>query len=1305
MAVQVSRSGGIYIEISGDYSQLQKDLNQVRSLAGAAGQEISDALSNALSPKEAARNANNLTKYLSTAQRAAQATAADLSGMDKQFRDMGKAIGVASQDLGRFADIQKRMYQNQTQKAFLDNLKGIQRLTGLSNAEMNRLAQTMGGVGNEFSNASEEVKDFINSLADASDAGDSFLALAKGIAAIVAGYASMRKIGDFFGKGISSNANLQDAQTAIAATLTYTQKLADEQGRLLQGQEAYNAALRVSEDIAKSIDTATVTASADYNQLLSAFQSTLGPAAQVKATWQESLGLLTLMSNAMQVLNVDMERLDKEMLAFMTGRDFSNSQVARNLGISAETVKQWREGGKFVQEMTAALEKFKYAGEQAANSFKAVSRDLSSTVESLAGDMTKGLLERVTAAMKDLSRAFYTLETDGGKVVYSLRSEMAPLVTLGEDITTAFGDAARSAVHSLVGSLEGAAAIIAENRSAIDGVGTAIITLGQNIKPIVAAYVGWKVATSSLGRNFIMLAMNIGGAGVAASALSDSIAVATRRAVALRAAFISNAPMLAITAAAGAIAYLATQESAAEKTAKSYGLSLESVEERYKKISQGAQDAAKSTTQLTDSHRRAVAERLDLDNAALQKQIDNAHKALDQLSRDAVNVTIDPFAGLAMEDFGNVDKKYIAEFQKIIAASQEAGANFDELALRMRNLQTETQNAADGMSGWFNSAKNETSAFSGLVERAGIHLVALGQKSEEVDKLTESTRQLAGSVHLVANALDALDTTKVNTAIDDLKSQIYQAKRSAVGKASATALIKIGVDYKDIDQFGNVSQEVFAKYGKDTQEKIVETQKLARELHTLNAAAKSAKTAASSALSENRAVKYAEDAYMKAKDAAEQLRLKNIELAESLRGDTLAASLAKIGRQYQAQVDSIEKDTRDLLAKQEEWRKRGLLTSEVQAFIEQYKEQNQVRLQALEVERQYNEEIARRSNMENALGFRINDVDRLIEKMNALKSAYDEGIISLEQYNLRLTDTGLAIAQLHQDQGFSTFTEDVSLALAHITEGYEGVAAGLTETFGNFFSSFTQGFADSIGRAVVESENLGEALHNVAKSAISSLISSLVQLGIQYVVNAALGQSVAAATMTASTAMGVASATTLAAAYAPAAAAVSLASFGANAAPAMTGIAATYGLTQMLSVPVGFKEGGYTGNIGEDQVAGVVHGGEYVFDAKSVQRIGIDTLESMQKGSIGSVPASSSGGNILSPAPASPVNVSIENYGTSKAFEVEQLSESEIRVIARDEAREVTREYAPKVIASNIGNPNSAVSKSLGKNTKAERRR
>lgn len=46
----------------------------------------------------------------------------------------------------------------------------------------------------------------------------------------------------------------------------------------------------------------------------------------------------------------------------------------------------------------------------------------------------------------------------------------------------------------------------------------------------------------------------------------------------------------------------------------------------------------------------------------------------------------------------------------------------------------------------------------------------------------------------------------------------------------------------------------------------------------------------------------------------------------------------------------------------------------------------------------------------------------------------------------------------------------------------------------------------------------------------------------------------------------------------------------------------------------GFAGGGYTGSVGRDTVAGVVHGGEYVFSASAVDRLGKDRLDMLHKG-------------------------------------------------------------------------------------------
>lgn len=118
------------------------------------------------------------------------------------------------------------------------------------------------------------------------------------------------------------------------------------------------------------------------------------------------------------------------------------------------------------------------------------------------------------------------------------------------------------------------------------------------------------------------------------------------------------------------------------------------------------------------------------------------------------------------------------------------------------------------------------------------------------------------------------------------------------------------------------------------------------------------------------------------------------------------------------------------------------------------------------------------------------------------------------------------------------------------------------------------------------------------------------------------------------------------------------------------------------SVADGFYTGGYTGNIGTREVAGVVHGQEYVLNAEATKRVGRGTLDALNNG------GTLGGGG---------VNVTIQNYGTSKAFEVQQLDANTVRIIARDEAR--------NAVAADLQNPNSQISKAASQNLNAPRRR
>lgn len=305
----------------------------------------------------------------------------------------------------------------------------------------------------------------------------------------------------------------------------------------------------------------------------------------------------------------------------------------------------------------------------------------------------------------------------------------------------------------------------------------------------------------------------------------------------------------------------------------------------------------------------------------------------------------------------------------------------------------------------------------------------------------------------------------------------------------------------------------------------------------------------------------------------------------------------------------------------------------------------------------------------------------------AVVLAHNQGYLSAEQYGIKLQQLAVDTANLKMKMGDATWADSFTASLGQITSGFDGVMSGVSRSFGDFFTSFTDGFANSVGQAVVTSDSLGDALHNVAQQAVAGLISALVKLGIQYAVNAALGTTINATALATQTTASVAAAGVTAAAWAPAASLVSLASFGANSVPAMAGITAAAALSEgiaLSSMIPGFEKGGYTGGGGTSDVAGVVHGQEFVMNARATaqNRAVLEAMNSGRNvsGSVSTVNNTTSNG--------SQMNISIvNNVGEYAEVSANQISETEVEVMIS--------KRVPEIMASETNRANSPYNKAM----------
>lgn len=187
-------------------------------------------------------------------------------------------------------------------------------------------------------------------------------------------------------------------------------------------------------------------------------------------------------------------------------------------------------------------------------------------------------------------------------------------------------------------------------------------------------------------------------------------------------------------------------------------------------------------------------------------------------------------------------------------------------------------------------------------------------------------------------------------------------------------------------------------------------------------------------------------------------------------------------------------------------------------------------------------------------------------------------------------------------------------AISQLTEGFKGLSVSLSETLGDALTSFTDGLSNGIANAIVKGEDLRETMVSVAQSIAVDLISSIIKMGIQWAVTQLMMATTSQVTQQGLVATNLLMAQEVAQAWAVASAYVATATMGGAVAIGQTALTEFIASNKALAMAGSFANGGYTGDGGKYDPAGIVHKGEYVFSQEDVNRIGLSNLEAMHNG-------------------------------------------------------------------------------------------
>lgn len=242
-------------------------------------------------------------------------------------------------------------------------------------------------------------------------------------------------------------------------------------------------------------------------------------------------------------------------------------------------------------------------------------------------------------------------------------------------------------------------------------------------------------------------------------------------------------------------------------------------------------------------------------------------------------------------------------------------------------------------------------------------------------------------------------------------------------------------------------------------------------------------------------------------------------------------------------------------------------------------------------------------------------LDQEIELQNLLKVASSEEAPGIQKrlQSVQTQQGGVENQMMGMGPSPTSFSEQFSSTLVELQNQFGSWAQQTAKTFADVFNSAISSISNGITGLIMGTMTWAQALAQIGNTILTTVVQSIVQMGVRWVLTqvmmATVGRSLQAAMLASMIPVALAQSAILAT---PATLAT-IASFGGAAAQAPAAIGAAQGIVLAQSLAA-FREGGYTGSGNPDEVAGIVHRGEYVVPAEAVAMVGLDSLEAMFSG-------------------------------------------------------------------------------------------
>lgn len=462
-------------------------------------------------------------------------------------------------------------------------------------------------------------------IAAANAQADAFGRFRNQLVGLFAAFEGARAFKTFIAEGLKFNQVIESATLGIASLITAETKLFDQNGVMLTGTRALNAAYSVSTDQLNKLRIAGLQTAATTEQLVDAFQQAVASGLSAGLTLDQVRKTTIQIVQAAIAIGLPMNQLNQEVRSILDATIDRNSRVAKILDITNQDVRLAKEQGRLQEFLNSKLQAFTVAGEKAAQTMQVLKSNLVEAFQVFSGAATEPLFEQLRlAGLKALEGVFDFRQARVSEAFQGLLQSFQGV--FGE-----LGSLLSDAIEGAVGGAQRLSDWLAKNRVEVQATAKAFFDLIRSvaqvtgsIASIVAGMIRWSTEAGLIRAAFLGIKGVVdfirehpvltGGifAGVAAVANVNALIIAVRT---LTAATIASNAAAAVNPWLLAVAAIAA-----------LGFAIDSVRgKRERELIAQQQQIEKTTEEVTQSIRLAA------EYERLQRAINSGKLSRDEL--------------------------------------------------------------------------------------------------------------------------------------------------------------------------------------------------------------------------------------------------------------------------------------------------------------------------------------------------------------------------------------------------------------------------------------------------------------------------------------------------------------------------------------------------------------------------------------------------------------------------------------------------------------------------------------------------